>query len=115
MFEGKLEIDPTCKIGYVSQFSQVDKPEETTVFDYIGEAYIQIQDETASIYAEMETTSDMDSLLEKLQLALDAFASIGGDDFESSMNKKLNLANLMKLKDVKVSDLSGGEFKLIDG
>ncbi|MNI69066.1 putative ABC transporter ATP-binding protein [compost metagenome] len=113
MFEGKLEIDPTCKIGYVSQFSQVDKPEETTVFDYIGEAYIQIQDETASIYAEMETTSDMDSLLEKLQLALDAFASIGGDDFESSMNKKLNLANLMKLKDAKVSDLSGGEFKLI--
>ncbi|MNB70892.1 putative ABC transporter ATP-binding protein YjjK [compost metagenome] len=113
LFEGKLEIDPTCKIGYVSQFSQVDKPEETTVFDYIGEAYIQIQDEIASIYAEMETTSDMDSLLEKLQLALDAFASIGGDDFESSMNKKLNLANLMKLKDVKVSALSGGEFKLI--
>lgn len=113
LFEGKLEIDPTCKIGYVSQFSQVDKPEETTVFDYIGEAYIQIQDEIASIYAEMETTSDMDSLLEKLQLALDTFASIGGDDFESSMNKKLNLANLMKLKDVKVSDLSGGEFKLI--
>ncbi|MBY9078585.1 ABC-F family ATP-binding cassette domain-containing protein [Paenibacillus sp. HN-1] len=113
LFEGKLEIDPTCKIGYVSQFSQVDKPEETTVFDYIGEAFIQIQDEIASIYAEMETTSDMDSLLEKLQLALDAFNSIGGDDFESSMNKKLNLANLMKLKDLKVSDLSGGEFKLI--
>lgn len=113
LFEGKLEIDPTCKIGYVSQFSQVDKPKETTVFEYIGEAFIKIQDEITSIYAEMETTSDIDSLLEKYQLALDAFDSIGGDDFESSINKKLNLANLMKLKDLKVSDLSGGEFKLI--
>lgn len=113
LFEGKLEIDPTCKIGYVSQFSQVDKPKETTVFEYIGEAFIKIQDEITSIYAEMETTSDMDSLLEKVQLALDAFDSIGGDDFESNINKKLNLANLMKLKDLKVSDLSGGEFKLI--
>ncbi|WP_438445129.1 ABC-F family ATP-binding cassette domain-containing protein [Gorillibacterium sp. sgz5001074] len=113
LFEGKLEIDPTCKIGYVSQFSQVDKPKETTVFEYIGEAFIKIQDEITSIYAEMETTSDMDSVLEKLQFALDAFDSIGGDDFESSINRKLNLANLMKLRDVKVSDLSGGEFKLI--
>jgi ATP-binding cassette subfamily F protein 3 len=113
LFEGKLEIDPTCKIGYVSQFSKVDKPKETTVFEYIGEAFIKIQDEITSIYAEMETTSDMDSLLEKYQLALDAFDSIGGDDFESSINKKLNLANLMKLKDLKVSELSGGEFKLI--
>lgn len=113
LFEGKLEIDPTCKIGYVSQFSQVDKPKETTVFEYIGEAFIKLQDEITSIYAEMETTSDMDSLLEKLQVALDAFDSIGGDDFESNINKKLNLANLMKLKDLKVSELSGGEFKLI--
>lgn len=113
MFEGKLEIDPTCTIGYVSQFSQVDKPEETTVYDYIGEAYIRIQKEITSIYAEMETATDMDPLLEKLQVALDAFAAIGGDDFESSLNKKLNLANLMKLKDLKVSELSGGEFKLI--
>ncbi|MEO3945781.1 ATP-binding cassette domain-containing protein [Gorillibacterium sp. CAU 1737] len=113
LFDGKLEIDPTCKIGYVSQFLQVDKPEETTVFDYIAETYMRIQGEITSIYAEMETASDMDALLEKLQLALDAFAAIGGDDFESSLKKKLNLANLMKLKDRKVSDLSGGEFKLI--
>lgn len=113
LFEGKLEIDPACKIGYVSQFSQVDQPKETTVFEYIGEAFIKIQDEITSLYAEMETTSDMDSLLEKVQLALDAFDSIGGDDFESRINKKLNLANLMKLRDLKVSDLSGGEFKLI--
>ncbi|MEK4059558.1 MULTISPECIES: ABC-F family ATP-binding cassette domain-containing protein [unclassified Paenibacillus] len=113
IFDGMLEIDPTCTIGYVSQFSQLDKSKETTVFEYIGEEFIKIQNEIKSICTEMETSSDIDSLLEKYQLALDAFDSIGGDDFESNINKKLNLANLMKLKDLRVSDLSGGEFKLI--
>ncbi|UHA75403.1 ABC-F family ATP-binding cassette domain-containing protein [Paenibacillus sp. 481] len=113
LFEGKLEIDPTCKIGYVSQFSQLDKTKETTVFEYIGEQFIKLQDEIQSICTEMETSSDIEPLLEKYQFALDALDAIGGDDFESNINKKLNLANLMKLKDVRVSDLSGGEFKLI--
>lgn len=113
LFEGKLEIDPTCRIGHVSQFPQFDKTKETTVYEYIGEEFIKLQNEITAICAEMETSTDLDSLLEKYQFALDAFDSIGGEDFESNINKKLNLANLMKLKDLKVSDLSGGEFKLI--
>lgn len=113
LFEGKLEIDPDCKIGYVSQFSQVDPTTEMTVFEYIGEEFIKLQDEITAIYAEMETTSDMDVLLEKVQSALDALSAMGGDDFESTIHKQLNLANLMKLKDVNISSLSGGEFKLI--
>ncbi|WP_342421751.1 ATP-binding cassette domain-containing protein [Paenibacillus sp. FSL E2-0178] len=113
LFEGRLEIDPACSIGYVSQFSQPEKTKETTVFEYIGEEFIKVQNEINSILAEMETSSDMDSLLERYQLALDAFDAMDGNDYESNINKKLNLANLMKLKDVRVSDLSGGEFKLI--
>ncbi|GAB6991794.1 ABC-F family ATP-binding cassette domain-containing protein [Paenibacillus pini] len=113
LYEGKLEIDPNCSIGYVSQFSQLDRTKDTTVFEYIGEKCIKIQHEIESICAEMATSTDMDSLLEKYQFALDAFDAMGGDDFESNILKKLNLANLMKLKDVRVSDLSGGEFKLI--
>ncbi|KRF43566.1 ABC-F family ATP-binding cassette domain-containing protein [Paenibacillus sp. Soil787] len=113
LFEGRLEIDPTCKIRHVSQFPLFDKTKETTVFEYIGEEFIKIQNEITAICTEMETSSDIESLLEKYQLALDTFDSIGGADFESNINKKLNLANLMKLKDLRVSDLSGGEFKLI--
>jgi len=113
MFDGILEMDQTCRIGYVSQFSQPDKTKETTVFEYIGEEFIKIQNEITSICTEMETSSDIDSLLEKYQLALDAFDSMGGNDFESNINKKLNLANLIKQKDLRVSELSGGEFKLI--
>jgi ATP-binding cassette subfamily F protein 3 len=61
----------------------------------------------------METSSDIETLLEKYQEALDAFDAIDGDDYESNINKKLNLANLNKHKDRMISELSGGEFKLI--
>jgi len=113
MFDGKLEIDPNCRIGYVSQFSQLDKTKETTVFEYIGEEFIKLQNEITSICTEMETSSDIDNLLIKYQQALDSLDAIGGDDFESNLNKKLNLADLNKLKDLMVSELSGGQFKLI--
>jgi ATP-binding cassette subfamily F protein 3 len=113
MFDGKLEIEPNCRIGYVSQFSQLDKTKETTVFEFIGEEFIKLQHEIASICTEMETSSDHDALLEKYQQALDVFDAIGGDNFESNIDKKLNLADLSKLKNQMVSELSGGEFKLI--
>lgn len=113
MFDGKLEIDPNCRIGYVSQFSQLDKPKETTVFEYIGEKFIKLQNEIASICAEMETSSDMDTLLEKYQQAQDAFDAINGNEFESNINKKLNLADLSNHKGLMISELSGGEFKLV--
>jgi ATP-binding cassette subfamily F protein 3 len=113
MFDGKLEIAPDCRIGYVSQFSQLDKTKEITVFEYIGEKFIKLQNEITSICTELETSSDIDSLLEKYQQALDAFHAIGGEDFESNINKKLSLANLSKQENQMVSKLSGGEFKLI--
>ncbi len=113
MFDGKVEIDPNCRIGFVSQFSQLDKTKETTVFEYLGEEFTKLQNEITSICNEMETSFDIDALLGKYQLALDAFDRIDGANFESNINKKLNLANLIRNKDLRVSELSGGEFKLI--
>jgi ATP-binding cassette subfamily F protein 3 len=113
MFDGKLEIDPNCRIGYVSQFSQKGEIKEITVFEYIGEKFIKLQNEISSICSEMETSTDIDSLLEKYQEALDAFDAINGNDFENNITKNLNLANLIKCKDLMISELSGGEFKLI--
>ncbi|WP_252247162.1 ATP-binding cassette domain-containing protein [Clostridium sp. ZBS4] len=113
LFDGTLELSPNCRIGYVSQFSQLDKIKEITVFEYISEEFIKLQNEITSICTEMETSSDIDTLLEKYQQALDAFDAINGDDFENIINKKLNLTNLINYKDLMVSELSGGEFKLI--
>lgn len=113
IFDGKLEISPSCRMGYVSQFSQVDKTQEITVFEFVAEKFIKLQSEIDSICEEMGTSSEIDLLMEKYQDALDAFNAIGGDDFESNINKKLNLAELSKLSNLSITKLSGGEFKLV--
>ena len=113
MFDGTLEMSPNCRIGYVSQFPELDKTKDITVFEFIAEEFIKLQDEITSICTEMETSSDIDTLLEKYQQASDAFDAINGHDFQNIIDKKLNLTNLIKYKDIKISDLSGGELKLI--
>ena len=113
MYDGKLELTPNCRIGYVSQFSRVDSTKDVTVFEYVGEEFLKLQNEITSICTEMELSSDLDPLMDKYQQALDAFNAIGGDDFESNINKKLGVASLSKHADLMVSKLSGGEFKLI--
>ncbi len=113
MYDGSLEIAPDCRIGYVSQFSRLEQAKEVTVFEYIAEDYIKLQNELEKIYKEMETSTDMEALLERYQQVLDAFHAIGGEDYEQNIKKKLNTANLNKLESLMVSKLSGGEFKLI--
>lgn len=113
MFKGKVEINPGCRIGYVSQSPYLDKHKKLTVFEYMAEKFIDLQNELTSISIEMETSSEINLLLEKYQETLDRLEAIGGDNFESIINKKLGLANLINHKDKMVTDLSGGEFKLI--
>lgn len=113
MFDGTIDIEPNSRIGYVSQFYEIDKTKDITVFEYIAEPSLRLKKEIAEICTEMETSSDIDPLLEKYQFALDSFEAIGGDNFESIINKKLSLAKLIKHKDLLLSELSGGEFKLI--
>ena len=113
MFKGKVDINPDCRIGYVSQSPYLDKHKKLTVFEYMAEKFIDLQNELTSISIEMETSSEINLLLEKYQETLDRLEAIGGDNFESIINKKLGLANLINHKDKMVTDLSGGEFKLI--
>lgn len=113
MYDGHLGMDISRIIGFVSQFSQVDRSNDISVFDYIGERFIDLQKEISSLCDDMATSTELDSLLETYQNTLDAFDAIGGDDYESRINSQLNLAGLMKHKDLKVSELSGGEFKLV--
>ena len=92
-------MEPSLKIGYVSQFSQRDKDKETTVFEYIAEEFIKLENEIATLCAEMVTSDDIETLLEKYQEALDAFDAIDGDNYENNINKKLNAANLTTHRD----------------
>lgn len=113
VFDGTLEISPECRIGFVSQFSPREQAGEMTVFEYVGEKFLKLQKEMTTLCTEMETATELEDLLEKYQQVLDQFDAIGGNDFESNIDKKLNLANLGSCEQRKLSELSGGEFKLI--
>lgn len=113
MYEGTLDIAPNCRIGYVNQFSKSDKTQEMTVFEYIAQESLRLKGELEAICDEMATATELDDLLEKYQETLDAFEAIGGEDYESIITRQLNLAELTRHKDLMLSELSGGEFKLI--
>lgn len=113
MFDGKAYLTGDYRVGYVSQFTLPEKKSSVTVFEYIGEEFIRLQKEISSICSEMETASDIEPLLDKYQQVLDAFQAIDGDDYESNIAKKLHLAGLNGQEGLPVSNLSDGEFKLI--
>lgn len=113
IFDGNLEIKPDCRIAYVSQFYKSDKVKDLTVFEYIGQQCIDLQNKLNQLYGEMETSSHIDNLLVLQQELSDEFDSLDGYNFENNIDKKLSLANLMTHKYRKISELSGGEFKLI--
>lgn len=112
LYDGKLEVTDQ-RFGYVSQFIELDKPGETTVFEYIAGDYLKLENEIADICLELENPTDIEATLEKYQNTLDKMDAIGGEDYESKINKKLNLAGLKGCRDLMISEISGGEFKLI--
>lgn len=113
MYTGRLTIAPNIRIGYVSQFSQLNNARNLTVFEYIAEEFIKLQVEIDAICKELETTKEMEAVLERYQEKSDAFDAIDGHNYESNIYKKLQLANLMWQKDLLVTEISGGEFKLV--
>lgn len=113
LYDGKIEMDVTGRIGYVSQFSQLDKKDEKTVYQYIAEEFVTLEDRIAEFYKEMETAEDLEPVYEGYQKVMDEFQSMDGDHYDSNIKKQLKTAKLEKLENQSISSLSGGEFKLI--
>lgn len=113
MYDGKIIRDPNCRIGHISQFYKKPTAHTQTVFEYLCEPFLKLQAEIDALCTLLETAEDITPVLEKYQIALDAFDAIGGHDYETDITKKLNLANLGKLRDLGTEQISGGEFKLI--
>lgn len=113
MYEGHLETLPSSKIGYVNQFLDRSNLSTTTVFDYIALEGTKLQNQLSDICTQMETATELDALLDAYQDTLDAYDAIGGDQFESLIEKKLYLADLSDRRDLPLTALSGGELKLV--
>ncbi len=113
LYDGKIMRDASCRIGYVSQFSKDDKNQGISVFEFLSEMFVKNQEETAKVCADMATSEDMDALFEVYQNLLDEFQAMDGDAYESNIRKQLKTAGMSKLENTLLSQLSGGEFKLL--
>lgn len=113
LYEGKLTVEVPGRIGYVSQFYSVEDKPEMTVFDYLSDEFVRLQGEINRICDEMATTEDFEEVMEHYQKAMDEFQAIDGDFYESNIRKQLKLANLQDYENHLLTNLSGGEFKLV--
>ena len=113
MYDGKIIKDESCRIGYASQFAVRDKEQEQTVFEYLSEKFVKNQNATVAICEEMAVAENVEPLFEKYQALLDDFVSIDGDNYISNIQKQLYLAGMRELEETKLSELSGGEYKLL--
>lgn len=113
LYDGKIIKDESCRIGYASQFVVRDKDQERTVFEYLSEKFVENQQATVAVCEEMAVAEDVETLFEKYQSLLDLFEAMDGDNYESNIRKQLYAAGMRELEEVSLSQLSGGEYKLI--
>lgn len=117
LYDGKIIKDENQRIGLVSQgeYRSTSENEDDipTVYEFLSEEFVRIQKETEDICQKMGETDELDELLEKYQNLLDLFSAIDGDNCESNIKKQLAIAGLSDLETLKVSVISGGEYKLI--
>lgn len=83
-------------------------------FSYIKEPFDIQQKRIDDICKEMETGENIEALMEQYQEAWDLFTAMDGDNCEVNIKKQLKLAGLEKLENLQMTELSGGECKLVE-
>lgn len=113
LYDGKIIKDESCRIGYASQFAVRDKEQSCTVFEYLSEKFVENQRATVAVCEEMAVAEETEVLFETYQGLLDAFEAMDGHHYESNIRKQLYVAGMRELEETKLSQLSGGEYKLL--
>ena len=114
MYDGKIICEMEGRVGYVSQYEKEEKDRNVTVFNFLSEDFVRLQQENEAVCKEMETNfDDMEALLEKYQMLLDEYTAIDGDNYESNIKKQLKTAGLSHIEQLELSAISGGEYKLL--
>ena len=113
LYDGKIIRGEDCRIGYASQFSVRDKSRECTVFEFLSERFLANQKEIAAVCEEMAVAEDVEALFERYQELLDINEAMDGDNYEINIRKQLGVAQMSDLEDAMLSQISGGEYKLL--
>ena len=113
VFDGKLKLDDAGRIGYVSQFAIREGDQSVTVFDYLCQDFLALEQAINDVCLQMETAEDMDALMERYQELLDESDAVDADNYEVNIRKQLKLAELDGKEALELEKLSGGELKLV--
>ena len=113
LYDGKIIKSDECRIGYVNQFSNDAKDKEKTVFEFLSERFVENQKQTEEICARMAAEEDLEPLFEEYQKLLDLSQAMDGDNYESNIKKQLHLVGMTSREQTQISNLSGGEYKLL--
>ena len=113
IFDGKLTLEGAGRIGYVSQFAIREGDQSVTVYDYLCQDFLALEQAINDVCMEMGETDDMDAVMERYQNLLDESDAIDADNYEVNIRRQLKLAELEDKESLELEKLSGGELKLV--
>ena len=113
LYDGKLRREGAGRMGYVSQFALRDGDQSVTVFDYLCGDFHALEQAIGEVCMEMESTEDMDAVMERYQALLDESDAMDADNYEVNIRRQLKLAELADKEELPLEALSGGELKLV--
>ena len=113
LYKGKIIRKNIGRIGYVSQFFKTSKENTMTVFEYLSQYFVELQQKNEALCAEMATAENLDEVFERYQKVLDEIDAVDGNNYESNIGKQLKLAGMKSMENMELGKLSGGEYKLV--
>ena len=112
-YEGRIVIEEGVRIGYVSQFVSHER-EELTAYDFLAAPFQKMLADFDGICARMaDENEDADKLNISYQKLMDEIEAVDGYNYDANIRKALAKADLTFLTDSMVSNISGGEYKLL--
>lgn len=67
IFDGKLKMEGVGRIGYVSQFALREGNQTVTVYDYLCQDFLALEQEMNDVCLQMESAEDMDAVMDRYQ------------------------------------------------
>ena len=113
LYKGKIIRKDVGRIGYVSQFFKTSKENTMTVFEYLSQYFVELQQKNEALCAEMATSENLDEVFERYQKVMDEIDAVDGNNYESNIGKQLKLAGMKAMERMELGKLSGGEYKLV--
>ena len=113
LYDGKLTLEGVGRIGYVSQFAIREGDQSVTVYDYLCQDFLDLEQAIGDVCMEMESAEDMDAVMERYQALLDESDAMDADNYEVNIRRQLKLAELDAKESLELEKLSGGELKLV--